>query len=65
MLDPSAPPRSPANGITPQTTKRRDAFVRPSMRSGVIACTRLMPLTFVPMAQSPNTNWAVTMNGIA
>jgi hypothetical protein len=35
--DPSAPPLSPPNGMTPHTTKRREAFIRPSMRSGVIA----------------------------
>ena len=45
IVEPSAPPASAPSGITPQTKKRREAFVRPSSRSGVIACIRLIAVT--------------------
>ena len=43
--EPSAPPARPPNGITPQTTNRREAFARPRIRSGVIAWIRLIAVT--------------------
>ena len=36
-----APPRSAPSGITPQTMKRITEFIRPWIRSGVIAWRKL------------------------
>ncbi len=38
---PSAPPTSEPTGIVPQTMNRIDAFIRPCIRSGVIAWRKL------------------------
>ena len=45
MTPPSTPPTSAPIGIVPHTMNRIVAFIRPSMRSGVIAWRRLTWLT--------------------
>ena len=42
--------------MTPQTTKRREAFIRPSSLSGVMAWRRLMAVMLVATAQKPKTS---------
>ena len=65
IVAPSAPPTSPPTGITPQTTNRREAFARPSIRSGVIAWIRLMAVTLKRMTPKPTTKPLAIRNGIA
>ena len=45
MRPPRTPPTSAPIGIVPHTMNRIVAFIRPSMRSGVIAWRRLTWLT--------------------
>jgi hypothetical protein len=39
IVDANAPPATEPSGIVPQTTNRREAVMRPRIRSGTTACT--------------------------
>ena len=65
IVEPSAPPTSPPSGITPQTKKRREAFTRPSSRSGVIAWIRLIAVTLKRMTRSRPSGRTQSGTGIA
>ena len=58
-----APPSSVPSGIVPQTIQRIDAFIRPCIRSGVIACRRLTCEMLYAIAPNPNTNVPTSSTG--
>src|SRR5439155_3954615 len=58
--DARTPPAKDPRGIVPQTMKRMTEFIRPWMRSGVIACRRLTCAMLYVTFANPPTNIAGT-----